>query len=539
MKKLFNIFTVAALSALLLSACQTSKEPFATAGENDTPRILNTDLPEGKDGVAPQYTTMERTSTFSYTVVYTPVKSSTVSWFIDGEKVQEGAEINVPLLAGNHLVKVVVTTTKGLETSRSFVVAVRPVDGDPVLEDSMVSRLTAPGSSITLTGTGLSQIVKVYLGSQAFNCTETEDGITFAIPADFPNGEYALSLEDKSGTVYGGIYAMGTQYENFTVTVSGSAYVREVYLRGKAGGNVTLTGINLDKIQTLTVGETAVTIVDKQPSTLVFTCPDLPAGEYPLTGVAADGSEVNFGGYESATILLSAETLLWEGSFFVDWDKPFTDLRAEFAALQVGDVVRAVCTIAEGQDYAMGCMASGWRQIVTGHKDDQREDEVFSGQTSYTFEYTLNELSISMMNEPDGDGLMGADFVGHGYTLTKITVEGAVEPTVKETTIWEGSFDVTWGTPFDALKTTLPTMVQVGTIVRGYVTGSGGQGCLATSWWRNIFTGEDEAGRGDVTIDGDMVLEYTLTQESLDLMAEQEGVLFVGDGYTITKVTIE
>ena len=40
-------------------------------------------------------------------------------------------------------------------------------------------------------------------------------------------------------------------------------------------------------------------------------------------------------------------------------------------------------------------------------------------------------------------------------------------------------------------------------------------------------------------ISGSMVLKYELTDLSVQLLAEQDGFLMVGSGYTITKVTIE
>lgn len=107
-----------------------------------------------------------------------------------------------------------------------------------------------------------------------------------------------------------------------------------------------------------------------------------------------------------------------------------------------------------------------------------------------------------------------------------------------ETTLWEGSFAVTWGTPFDALKTTMKDLVHAGSIVRVYVDGNG-QGACTTAWWNNILTGEGDPNRGDITISGEQVLEYVLTDLSLSLMEAQDGFLVVGDGYTVTKITIE
>lgn len=107
-----------------------------------------------------------------------------------------------------------------------------------------------------------------------------------------------------------------------------------------------------------------------------------------------------------------------------------------------------------------------------------------------------------------------------------------------ENTIWEGEFAVTWGTPFDALKDTFLSKVKAGTILRVYVDGNG-QGTAATSWWNNLLTGKGDPERGDIPVNGPAKWEFELTDLSIQLLTEQNGLLIVGDGYTVKKVTIE
>ena len=117
----------------------------------------------------------------------------------------------------------------------------------------------------------------------------------------------------------------------------------------------------------------------------------------------------------------------------------------------------------------------------------------------------------------------------------KVTTEA--RPSM-ENTIWEGEFAVTWGTPFDALKDTFLSKVKVGTILRVYVDGNG-QGTAATSWWNNLLTGKGDPERGDIMVDGPAKWEFELTDLSIQLLTEQNGLLLVGDGYTVKKVTVE
>ena len=129
----------------------------------------------------------------------------------------------------------------------------------------------------------------------------------------------------------------------------------------------------------------------------------------------------------------------------------------------------------------------------------------------------------------DGNGVQFA-----GGTI-KVTTEA--RPSM-ENTIWEGEFAVTWGTPFDALKDTFLSKVKAGTILRVYVDGNG-QGTAATAWWNNILTGKGDPERGDILVDGPATWEFELTDQSIQLLTEQNGLFIVGNGYTVKKVTIE
>ena len=128
---------------------------------------------------------------------------------------------------------------------------------------------------------------------------------------------------------------------------------------------------------------------------------------------------------------------------------------------------------------------------------------------------------------------------GEGNQFSGGTIKVTTEPRPSmENTLWEGEFAVTWGTPFDALKDTFLSKVKAGTILRVYVDGNG-QGTAATSWWNNLLTGKGDPERGDIMVDGPAKWEFELTDLSIQLLTEQNGLLIVGDGYTVKKVTIE
>ena len=128
---------------------------------------------------------------------------------------------------------------------------------------------------------------------------------------------------------------------------------------------------------------------------------------------------------------------------------------------------------------------------------------------------------------------------GEGNQFPSGTIKVTTEPRPSmENTLWEGEFAVTWSTPFDALKDTFLSKVKAGTILRVYVDGNG-QGTAATSWWKNILTGKGDPERGDILVDGPATWKFELTDLSIQLLTEQNGLFLVGDGYTVKKVTIE
>ncbi len=168
-------------------------------------------------------------------------------------------------------------------------------------------------------------------------------------------------------------------------------------------------------------------------------------------------------------------------------------------------------------------------------------DKVMVGGKEVAFE-VLEEGTALKLTAPTG--LENGDYDitlvdGNGVQFPSGTIKVTTEPRPSmETTLWEGEFAVTWGTPFDALKETFLSKVKAGTILRVYVDGNG-QGTATTASWNNILTGKGDPERGDIMVTGPATWEFKLTDLSIQLLKEQWGLILVGDGYTVKKVTIE
>ena len=329
MKNIFNYRNICfvlgfALTLGLFTSCSEDDEPFITATEDDYPRILQPWFGQWEDGEPTVYKSLSRDVTYVDSVTVTPALYTTVEWFLDGEKINEGTHISKQFLAGDYILKIVATTTKGKVTSRTGKLIINALDGDPKLSDKKTKRWLNPGTEVS-------------------------------IPCE-----------------------------------------------------------NLTGVKGVRIGTTAVSGAKVENGNLIFTVPSMADGNYQL--VVTDGSGAEFG---------------------------------------------------------------------------------------------CNKFTVSKDPCPYSD----------------------------ENTVWEGSFNVTWDTPFELIRYDLIKYVSAGTIVRAYVTPTSDEakGSMTTSWWNSLLTGGE---RTDIMIPKAMVLECQLTDQSIELLNVQNGFFIVGDGYTVTKVTV-
>ena len=206
-----------------------------------------------------------------------------------------------------------------------------------------------------------------------------------------------------------------------------------------------------------------------------------------------------------------------------------------------------VTVIPAADDPALGTnaielwVAPGAETTIHNCKNLGTVTKVMVGGKEVAFE-VLEEGTALKLTAPTG--LENGDYDitlvdGEGNQFPCGTIKVTTEPRPSmENTIWEGEFAVTWGTPFDALKDTFLSKVKAGTILRVYVDGKG-QGTATTASWNNILTGKGDPERGDIMVTGPATWEFKLTDLSIQLLKEQWGLILVGDGYTVKKVTIE
>lgn len=404
---------------LLLFVSCSDDDPFSTITPDDNPMIISPVFPDrNADGSLPTISTFYRDSAFVYNVIVTPKEYTTVTWNIDGEQVAEGDSINISLPAGTYDLKIVATTQAGKSTSREGLVKVLPATGDPYSEASGFERIIAPNAAAKLYGTNLNLVKNVIINGVTIPATynEEDQSLSYVVPADLQDGTYRVLLADADGNQFGAN----------TVQVTSKPTVTSGADRFGANASVTLTGVNLDKVASLTIGNATVdNFTNKSATELTFTSPDLEVGDYTISGKATDGSDVQFysanGTAAQQTVTITSETTLWEGHHYVSWalddgnpNKTFNLLGADvFANIKAGTTLKVYYSLNPADDYHQMQIATGWWTSLPSSAGTY----VLTDDPG-VIEMTLNKADLDLIQQQAGFLL-----VGHGYYVDRVTIK--------------------------------------------------------------------------------------------------------------------
>ena len=163
-----------ALAVTALAAC-AEKEPFSTASDGDYPRIIDPVFPDWTDGAKPVISNIGRDANFSMTLTVTPADYCTVRWYLDGEIVGEGKEIDLSLMAGTYDFRVEISTEAGYLTFREGLVQVNPLDGDPWADEVGFERIATPGAEAVLYGENLDKVSRIVIGDRTVTEIDYDD----------------------------------------------------------------------------------------------------------------------------------------------------------------------------------------------------------------------------------------------------------------------------------------------------------------------------------------------------------------------------
>ncbi len=418
MKKIYHILLIMLAMSFGLIAC-TEETPFSTATENDDPRILDPLFPDRVNGELPVVSNISRDANFSMTLTVTPADYTTVTWFIDGEEIQTGKEIDLALKAGTYHLKVTATTSIGKSTYREGLIQVNPLADDPWATEIGFERIITTGAKAQLYGNNLDKVNSIVIGGKtATDIAYTENGensyIEYTVPEGLADGTYRIILVDNGGNEYGGN----------KVTVTSDALITAGSERTTANSEWVMTGINLNQIESFTFdGQTVSSFIRQSETEIAFTCPSLEDGEYTLTGRTTSGKEVMFyttaGNITEQTVVVSSERVLWEGHHYVSWDLPDDNPNKTFnligkdvfASIKAGAVLSIYYSVNSADEYHQLRTTTGWWNDLPG-------TAVIEFQEDGVKQVQLTQEVLDKIQTEDGFLC-----IGHGYYVDRISVQ--------------------------------------------------------------------------------------------------------------------
>lgn len=383
------------------------------------PESLTLLFPDQVNGELPVVSNISRDANFSMTLTVTPADYTTVTWFIDGEEIQTGKEIDLALKAGTYHLKVTATTSIGKSTYREGLIQVNPLADDPWATEIGFERIITTGAKAQLYGNNLDKVNSIVIGRKtATDIAYTENGensyIEYTVPEGLADGTYRIILVDNGGNEYGGN----------KVTVTSDALITAGSERTTANSEWVMTGINLNQIESFTFGGQTVSSFIRQSETeIAFTCPSLEDGEYTLTGRTTSGKEVMFyttaGNITEQTVVVSSERVLWEGHHYVSWDLPDDNPNKTFnligkdvfASIKAGAVLSIYYSVNSADEYHQLRTTTGWWNDLPG-------TAVIEFQEDGVKQIQLTQEVLDKIQTEDGFLC-----IGHGYYVDRISVQ--------------------------------------------------------------------------------------------------------------------
>lgn len=418
MKRLLYVLPALMLISLALFSCNESEDPYSTAGASDEPRILDPVFPTTANGDLTLISEFYRDANLNMELTVTPANYCTVTWYLDGNMVHEGKEIDINLKAGTFLLKVVVETTEGRTTSRQGFIKVNPLPDDPWAVEKEFERIIVPGSTATLFGTNLDIVTAIIINNNSitdFNIVDAgaDSYIEYEVPADLEEGLHRVLFIDENGNEYG----------VNKVTVTKQPLVLRGAIRTKNNSPWRMTGLNLEDVASIIVGGVTVSEFSNHSNTeLELQSPDLEPGEYKLTGKTADDKALFF--YINGEIVselnvtFTAVTVLFDGHHYVSWDyedgnpnKTFNLIGMDvFAAMSPGTVVNIHYSLNPDAGYWQMQTTSGWWTALSGTGTTNLEGDG-------VLELVMTQEMLDMIRAQNGFLC-----VGHGYYVDRVTL---------------------------------------------------------------------------------------------------------------------
>lgn len=455
---------------------------------------------------------------------------------ITGKNLQMISAVSVPVAGGSTEVEFALTNNEKL----TFIFPAEAQSGDVVLSlkgggevvvslqtakpEVMTNDLLPAGAETVLTGKNLDLLVSITFqgGSTSEVIEVSADKAKIIVPVTAQAGTAVLNMANGESSDWEANIAAPTG----TYIVEGPGADDEVF----AGEIVTFVIGNADVLKAVYVnGESVQYIVNG--SNLYVNLPSSCGKGTIVSLESEDGSKLDYT-YDFIPSTQVSQTI-WTGMVdLVGWGEKIYLEKNLFEGVPAGAIMTFHLSAYQGIQIQIN--NANWNQLTM-----LEEWNDWADLTTMTLELTSDMLN-NILTTDDGWSDNGMIIQGDGCVISAIDL--AWENS-REEAIWEGSWtnsgwggnqDLAWG-GFDW------STVKAGTVLRAYCTPIVGDG----EWWCISFRHGDGWGNlpGDVGTQIDTpeggVAEIVLTQEVLDDIIAGGGLVITGDGYTLTKVTLE
>lgn len=297
------------------------------------------------------------------------------------------------------------------------------------------------------------------------------------------------------------------------------------------GAAKTIAGNHLVGVNAVYVGGVKAENFVNNGETLSFTVPSVAEGDQLVEVETAEGKFSC--GFAKVTTEVWVDpgievVTLWQGSQVINWGDANVTIPAEdLADVPVGTVLKLAYNVPEAEYHAMRICGPWW-------DGDLVEQFDITEDTPNPFEFVYTEACKAIVDEQGGMLI-----VGFGYELTSVTYEKEVAGAEK--TIWEGDVTINWGDSNVNLTPEDLSGVAVGAKVCLYydvVEADYHAMRVTTPQWGD--NPEDNlVAQFDITEETPKPYVFDYTDACKALVEDRGGMLIVGFGYKLTKVTVK
>lgn len=452
----------------------------------------------------------------------------------DFERNEEGTKIllEVPAEAVDGDVLLIMINRK--ETSVPFTL-VKPVF------TAFSENPAAAGSDLEITGTDLDLVASVTFGvteeSEGLTVTEglviTETSVTVPVPTAAETGIVVLNLVNGT-TVECAELAIDKPAGAFIANMPSDLYSPgDMFIVALENADL-LTGVQFD-------GEDVTYILNK--GVLYVQIPSSATANTTITLISESGSVTYPMNIDPGDFIV---TPIWTGSKDIDWGGTFGEDGKSLAIFAYGAYDWS--SVKEGMilrvEFTPNVPDGDWFCVALRHGDSWGNIADLPGQ----FDMPACPFEIELTREILDDLIANSGLIitGGNYNLTQVSL---VEDLRYGEAVWRGAMDVDWGGAFGEDGKAMKALAYGGFDWSSVKAGSTlyihyNITAEPEAWWCIALRHGDGWGNiadlpGQYDVPGESPFGLKLTQEIIDDLAANSGLIVSGTGYQVTKVSIK